>query len=304
MRYCFFKLFPVIGIFFFVSSVFFTILFAEGYNYDPAAKNFVKQGIIVFESIPEGSNFLLDKELIPFSSSLELRILPGWHEIEIQGKMGYRWRKNVFVTLDQVLRFPPIKFLYDVEEFFIPLEPLVSWQLKETSTQGVRLINPWLHVEKYYFLTEQLRFFIKDVLSKSLNPENPLSIEKFLQNTESIYREGEHVYYIQGRTLFHYNLKQKKVLQEVALPESVIWLSRISDTFHFFFLTKEKFLWYCDEDFENCISFGKLDTPFIQASEDRTIFMATRGGRYVKFSLGTDSFFGPLLDHFVSGVFG
>lgn len=123
------------------------------------------------------------------------------------------------------------------------------------------------------------------------------------EGAESAFMRENLIHYTEGRKLFVYDIKDHKVRPEYPVDEPMIWLSRIENTFHFLFLTRDRELRYCDEDYENCYPFAKLDSPFIESSPDGLRFVSVMNGYITIFDFGEQGFFPELLENFVSGRF-
>ncbi|MEK9132947.1 MAG: hypothetical protein AAB606_04540 [Patescibacteria group bacterium] len=154
----FFRVLQIGGVVVFCASAIFAILFAEGYQYDPATRDVIKKSVIYFDSLPEDVEVSVDSRNINIGASREIRTAPGAHDIEIT-KDGFNpWKKRVVVPEDFVVRFPELKIMPIVEsgtspQFIKDIEPLAGWSMQSSSEEGVFMSNPKLHFGKYYLFS-------------------------------------------------------------------------------------------------------------------------------------------------------
>lgn len=120
------------------------------------------------------------------------------------------------------------------------------------------------------------------------------------QQIDSAYLSGEKLYYSKGAEFFKYDMTEKKIISQRDTKERFEWLSRIGNTFHFLFLTKDLELKYCDEDFENCHSITKLDMPFIESSVDENVFFVSVNGSLTAFDFEESGSLQQFLQNLVS----
>jgi hypothetical protein len=95
---------------------------------------------------------------------------------------------------------------------------------------------------------------------------------------ESATLDVDDFVYTKGKSLMRFDLRDKKLISTHPLKEPVRFMSRIGGTFHFLFVNSSLELFMCDEDFENCHSFGKIDEERIVVSEKRTRFFVFQNG--------------------------
>ncbi|MEK7524286.1 MAG: hypothetical protein AAB588_04635 [Patescibacteria group bacterium] len=164
------------GALLFMAVVFFTILFAEGYQYDSRHNDLVKKGVIYFESAwaqsPE-PKVTLDGQPIKMAFPGEIRTAPGAHQLEISAPGYFPWKKNIIVPGDEVLRFPAIRLfpmnatlssessesLWFHETAFEKYKDLA---LQSFSDDGVFLASFKLHFAKWYSLESPESFWITE----------------------------------------------------------------------------------------------------------------------------------------------
>lgn len=120
---------------------------------------------------------------------------------------------------------------------------------------------------------------------------------------DGAYIEKDKAYYTKDKQLIVFDLKEKKEIFRREINTDIKWLSRIGDSFNFLFLTKDRDLLYCDEDFDNCNRFAKLDSFFIEASENRSVFIARIKGEFTLLDFAEESFFPQFLEDLISSVF-
>ncbi|MBI4995061.1 hypothetical protein HZC21_05500 [Candidatus Peregrinibacteria bacterium] len=118
----------------------------------------------------------------------------------------------------------------------------------------------------------------------------------------SAYIEKDAVYYTKGKELFVFDLDENRARDTFKLDSEIDWFSRVGDSFHFLFLTKKLDLLYCDEDFGNCQVFAKLDFPFIEAAENRLVFITAISGNFTLLDFGEESFFPQFLEDLISAA--
>ena len=116
------------------------------------------------------------------------------------------------------------------------------------------------------------------------------------------YIEKDKAYYTKNKQLIVFDLKEKKEISRRDINTDVKWLSRIGDSFNFLFLTKDRNLLYCDEDFDNCNHFAKLDSFFIEASENRSVFIARIKDKFTLLDFAEESFFPQFLEDLISSI--
>lgn len=153
------------GIVFFVLVVFITILFAEGYQYDPGSRELVKKSVVLFEKIPRGASVIVDGKTEASTFSGELRLASGNHDIEIKKTGASSWKKRVKVPEDAVVRFPEIILLpaNGAANFTKIQEPRALWRLQSVSQKGVLLDNLSLHFGKWIPFASPNDFTIIDL---------------------------------------------------------------------------------------------------------------------------------------------
>lgn len=106
------------------------------------------------------------------------------------------------------------------------------------------------------------------------------------EGADSAFLRANLIHYTKEKKLFVYDIKAKMVIAEHTIDQTIIWLSRIENTFHFLFLTRDLDLRYCDEDYENCYPFAKLDSPIIESSTDGLRFVGAMNGYFTVFDFG------------------
>lgn len=125
------------------------------------------------------------------------------------------------------------------------------------------------------------------------------------------YIENDKAYYVKDKKLIVFDLNDNSALTEYELNTEIKWLSRIGDSYHALFLTGDLDLLYCDEDFENCKTFAKLDsmpslseaTFFIESAENKLVFITKISGDFTLLDFAEESFFPRFLEDLISGVF-
>lgn len=164
------------GALLFMAVVFFTILFAEGYQYDSRHNDLVKKGVIYFESAWAQSSepeVKLDGQHIKMAFPGEIRTEPGAHQLEISAHGYFSWKKNIVVPEDEVLRFPMLRLfpmdatlgsensesLWFHETAF---ENFKDLSLQSFSDEGVFLASFKLHFAKWYSLGSPESFWITE----------------------------------------------------------------------------------------------------------------------------------------------
>lgn len=120
---------------------------------------------------------------------------------------------------------------------------------------------------------------------------------------EGSYIEKDKAYYTKNKQLIVFDLKEKKEIFRRDVNVDIKWLSRIGNSFNFLFLTQDRNLLYCDEDFDNCNAFAKLDSSFIEASENRSVFIARIKDKFTLLDFAEESFFPQFLEDLISSVF-
>ena len=109
-RAAFFTGLKITGVILFCAGLLITILFAQGYQYNPLKKEIEKKSVIRLDA-PAKSTVLVDGLSVEVSFPVELRVAPGIHEIEISLEGFLPWKRRVAVLEDSVVRFPEIRLL-------------------------------------------------------------------------------------------------------------------------------------------------------------------------------------------------
>lgn len=135
------------GALLFLAIVSFTILFAEGYEFDVEKGDIVKKSVIIFEKIPEGARVFIDKneaEVSGVSGFAEFRVTPGFHTVTIAHD-GFRpFQKSLFVSEDALVRFPEI-FFPSLEIFSVSQELEAPGIFQARSGDTLFFANKKLH---------------------------------------------------------------------------------------------------------------------------------------------------------------
>lgn len=397
------KILQLVGIFIFAVFVLVTILFAEGYQFDIKTRDLVKKSVLYFERVrtPGEVEVHLDGEPVAYSSPLELRVVPGAHEVSIESKDHVPWKKRLVVPEETVLRFPEIRlFPAGQTDFATSLDSIRSLRYHSSSERGIFFVNEKLHFGKYYSFEDPNVFWVADIpffastvklmpISKEfwfgitadgklfsydtiLRQHFPVTdfpvldavsygdtlfaldkkggawkIERDSTSPEFFFRAVgfPHAFkYIEkerGRMLFlfdniaivtdgsgailfqesnvsrasldsdlltyatdkefvRFDLHEKKIVLRKTLEESVNSISRIGGTFQFFLLNNQNEVAVCDEDMENCRSFGKIDAFPIFTTSEKTRFFAIRQGELIMFDFEANGFLPEFLQNLVS----
>lgn len=110
MRFAFIWLWKIFGVLLFSFLFSFTIIFAEGYEYDAESREFIKKGVLLLEKVkPLESEVWLDFKKVEITLPGELRLTPGVHLLEITSPHHYPWRENILIPASEVLRIPKIR---------------------------------------------------------------------------------------------------------------------------------------------------------------------------------------------------
>lgn len=119
----------------------------------------------------------------------------------------------------------------------------------------------------------------------------------FLDRTSLFYSTATH--------FVHYDFQEKKIILELPITHSLGWFSRIGDSFHFLFLTKDGELKFCDQDMENCTNLSAgvdaTSSPAIFSSKNRDVFVVPLREQFEWFDFTEhDALLPTLLNHLVS----
>lgn len=399
------KILQLVGIFIFAVFVLATILFAEGYQFDIKTRDLVKKSVLYFERVrtPGEVEVHLDGEPVAYSSPLELRVVPGAHEVRMESKDHVPWKKRLVVPEETVLRFPEIRlFPAGQTDFATSLDSVRSLRYHSSSERGIFFANEKLHFGKYYSFEDPNVFWVADIpffastvklmpISKefwfgitaegklfsydtTLRQHFPvadfsvLDADSYGETLFALDQKGgvwkigrdeaaaspefffrtvgsphafKHIEKERGRMLFlfdnialvtdgsgailfqesnvssasldsdllvyakdlefvKFDLKEKKIILRKTLESGVSFLSRIGGTFHFFFQNDKNEIAVCDEDMENCHSFGEIDAPAVFASSEKTRFFAIRQSELIMFDFEVNGFLPDFLQNLVS----
>jgi hypothetical protein len=198
----FVRVLQIVGVCVFIVTLIITVLFAEGYQFDPETHSIVKKSVFYFEGIPEGGSVFVDGQLKDITIPREVRVLPGYHAIEIKKPGFISWKKNIKLPPDTVIRFASIKLLpdsYDIP-FMKQIGASNGWTVKYFGSAGVLLDNKNLKFAKYFDLKSSKNVQIIDVNIKlAYSKLVPFSDRELIGLTED------------GR-LFSYDIKDQTVL--------------------------------------------------------------------------------------------
>lgn len=270
------QLLRITGVCLFIGAVTLTILFAQGYLYDPGLQEIVKKSVLRFEVLPKDAEVLLDNGEANMTASGEIRALPGKYRVTIQKPGFSSWTKDVVLKEDEIIRFPEIILFPDSHPsvFLRFLEPLQDFQWLSADEDGVTLMHPFLHFEKH------------------IPFEDPEKIRITEQKASLLSLAVAH---------------NENVLRSQA---PLLFLSRIGKSFHFLFLTPAGVLQVCDEDMENCRILDTLQivknssSPNIASSPSREIFYYVNSGRQLmRLDFARSSDLPTILKNLVSGAF-
>lgn len=401
------KILQLVGVFIFAVFVLATILFAEGYQFDIKTRDLVKKSVLYFERVrtPGEVQVYLDGEPIAYSSPLELRVVPGAHEVRIESKDYVPWKKRIVVPEETVVRFSEIR-LFPVSEsdFATSLDSIRSLRYHSSSERGIFFVHEKLHFGKYYSLEDLNVFWVADIpffastlklmpISKdfwfgvtaegklfsydttlrqhfpvadfsvldavfygdtlftldkkggvwkmerdSTSPEfffravgapntfkriekergrmlfvfNGITLVTDLSgailfqesNVHSASLDSDMLTYATNKEFVRFDLSEKKIVLRKTLGAGVNFLSRIGGTFQFFLRNNQNEVAVCDEDMENCRSFGKIDAFPIFTTSEKTRFLGVRQGELIMFDFEEDGLFPKFLQNLVSFVNG
>lgn len=149
----FLRIVQVSGVVLFAVVVVITMLFIEGYQFDPAALRLVKKSVIYFDAPFAATEtppriLALDGQERKFKFPGELRVLPGQHEIEIR-QAGYRtFYKKLDVKEDAFIRFPEILLLPDVPPKPILLDSNKGYVIGSVDYENALVVKKTLHFGK------------------------------------------------------------------------------------------------------------------------------------------------------------
>lgn len=169
----------------FFIAVFFVLLFVQGYEYDPFARDLVKKSVIFFEEVLAGETtaLQLDGKPAEFSAPGELRLLPGTHHIELQSPGYSPFRKTVELPVDTVIRFPELRLTPLSPETplvaSLPLQDIESLALQPFSSEGVLATDEFRHYALYYPAQDPSAFTITEM---------PVSFSRFHKIMPSPFR--------------------------------------------------------------------------------------------------------------------
>lgn len=172
------------------------------------------------------------------------------------------------------------------------------------------LATPVAHIQRVMSEPSNYAFLLSLANSKSTLVITDKDGKILFQDdsASSMWLGGDKVHYTRqsegsASELRIYSLKEKKLITQKPINESIIWLSPVGNTFHFLFLAANRDLKYCDQDFENCHTLAKLDTDTIESSLNNTIFVAAVNGRFTLFDFEETFSFPEFLHQLVSGIF-
>lgn len=159
------RILQVGGAFFFVIVVFVTILFAQGYQYDPLEREIVKKSVLLFEKLPVEAEVLVDGKPMDFALSGELRLASGQYHVEVRKPGSVSWKKKITIPEDEVVRFPEIFLMSESGQgaFVAQTEPRRAWRPQSASEGGLLLENPNLHFAKWFSFVSPSDFVIFDL---------------------------------------------------------------------------------------------------------------------------------------------
>lgn len=87
----------------------FILSFALGYKFNPRTYRFVKTGLIVLKTQPQGAGVYIDKKLLHERTPLTIgELLPGKYHLKVELEKHYPWAAEVNVDAGQVTRFDKI----------------------------------------------------------------------------------------------------------------------------------------------------------------------------------------------------
>lgn len=397
------KILQLVGVFIFAVFVLATILFAEGYQFDAKTRDLVKKSVLYFERVrtPGEVEVHLDGEPVAYSSPLELRVVPGAHEVRIESKDYVQWKKRIVVPEETVVRFSEIRlFPAGQTDFATSLNSVRLLRYHSSSERGIFFANEKLHFGKYYSFEDQSIFWVADIpflastlklmpISKefwfgitaegklfsydtTLRQHFPVAdfpvldaavygetlfaldqkggiwkIDRDTASPEFFFRAVgaasafKHIEKERGRMLFlfdnvavvtdgsgailfqesnvksasidsdlltyatdgefvRFDLHEKKIILRKILESRVNFISRIGGTHQFFFQNDKNEIAVCDEDMENCHSFGKIDSFPIFTTSEKTRFFAIRQGELIMFDFEVSGLFPEFLQNLVS----
>lgn len=238
-RRTFFKLVQWSGIIVFGATVFVTLLFVEGYQYDPVTQHLVKKGVVYFEGgLPSDIVVYVNGKEQKLLREGELHLVPGTYFLELHYPGSVPWKRQIIVPDDTVLQFLPLRFFDEKKPFVKTLTEVASMRYSSFSPEGVLFHHPRLHYAKYFALKpdifkNQLAFSMHEItitasfqeLMKGENEtwfyrknDGTLVFSREGKQTETIV-EGEKFLSLRavGRRIF--GLNQKGQLLDISDPK-------------------------------------------------------------------------------------
>lgn len=183
----FVRVLQVAGVCVFIVTLIITVLFAEGYQYDPETRTIVKKSVFYFEDLPKDGSVFIDGQLKNITMPREVRMLPGYHDIEIRKPGFVSWKKSIKLPPDTVIRFATIKLLpdsYDIP-FMKQIGAINGWNIKYFGSIGVLLDNENLKFAKYLSLKSPKDIQVIDINIKfAYSKLVPLSDKELVGLTE------------------------------------------------------------------------------------------------------------------------
>lgn len=119
--------------------------------------------------------------------------------------------------------------------------------------------------------------------------------------TNAILGKNDELVFIKKSDLISYDLKEGKIIKFVPkVGKSIVWISRISDSFHLLALNNENKLFYCDLDLGNCQLVEKLDLSFVESFDNGNTYFVIKNGYLTTVGFGAKKELPELFHDFVS----